>query len=100
MESAANGGARVKRSSKTTGKPKQEGTQQSTDSVNQELLLCGSSYYVPGFVKEVDKTEQSCSLILLSGKGLWSASKPVKFGFDSRSNLKSSRAFELASDIV
>lgn len=70
VESAVRGSARVKRSSKTTGKPKQKGTQQSIDSVNQELLLCGSSYYVPGFVKEVNKTEQSCPLILLSGKGL------------------------------
>lgn len=69
MESAANGSARVKRSSKTTGKPEQKVTQQSIDSVNQELLLCGSSYYVPGFVKEVDKTEQSCPpYIIVLGK--------------------------------
>lgn len=47
------------------GKPKQEGDQQPIDSVNQQPLLGGSSYYVQGFAEEVEKTEQSCLFILL-----------------------------------
>lgn len=76
------------------------------DPGNQQLVQCSSSLSVQRFAEEVAKSEQPSPLILLcvrcgqQWKRLWRASKPVKFLFDFRDNLKSWKSFELASAIT